>query len=101
MKQIKNIVFYSDLPFVTKEGKEFKVGYNGNDAYIFAELPKGLILEEQCNNIITKPELREMSCAAKTKGIQRITLLTDYGLEIHSKEGPKVVGIDKVVRFTI
>lgn len=48
---------------------------------------------------LLKSDLEEMSFAAKTKGVKAVFLETNYGIEIHSTESLKCVGIDQFKRL--
>ena len=87
----------SDLPFLTTEtGIEYYVGYND-----FKEAAVVAIIQDEENYFITKQELREMSFTAKIMGIEKLHLLTNYGIELHSKhEKAKDVGFDQIHKIT-
>lgn len=84
----------SDLNFCTESGVEYYIGNKGNEAAISAIIHN----EKLC--VISKDELREMSLTAKTKGIDKVVLFTNYGVEIHSRyESAKSVGMDKITKL--
>lgn len=63
----------SDLNYCTENGIEYFIGWQGNKALIVA--------------------------TARHYGITHITLLTNYGLELHSRyEKPETVGLNKIIK---
>jgi hypothetical protein len=76
--------------FVTKNGVNFDIAHNGKTAIVIAQI------EDEDNYMLDKSDLREMSESARTKGINRVELHTNYGLELRSNENPKVVGFDSI-----
>lgn len=86
----------SDLNFCTDSGIEYYIGYKGTEAAIVA------LIEDENTYLLPKPELREMSWTAKVKGIDKVTLFTNYGVELHSKyEKPQTVGFDKIEKILL
>lgn len=85
----------SDLNYCTDNGIEYYIGWKKDKALIVA------MIHDESIYFITKEELREMSLTAKTKGINHVTLLTNYGLELHSKyETPETVGLSQIIKVT-
>lgn len=83
----------SDLNYCTDNGIEYFIGWKNKEALIVA------IIYDETVYMITKPELREMSQTARTYGIEKVTLLTNYGLELHSRhEKPETVGLNRIVK---
>lgn len=83
----------SDLNYCTANGVEYYIGWKGKEALVVA------IIHDESLYMITKPELREMSLTAKTANIEKVTLLTNYGLELHSRlEKPEIVGLNKIIK---
>lgn len=85
----------SDLNYCTDDGVEYFIGYNKNKAAISA------IITDESKYLITKDELKEMALSARIKGIDHVTLFTNYGVEIHSTlEKIKDFGVDKLIKTT-
>lgn len=85
----------TDLNYCTDNGVEYYIGWKEDKALIVA------IIHNEDIYLITKTELREMSETARTYGVSKVTLLTNYGLELHSRlEKPQIVGIDKIIKIT-
>ncbi len=85
----------SDLNYCTDNGVEYFIGWKEDKALIVA------LIHDESLYFITKPELREMSATARTYGIKHITLLTNYGIELHSRqEKPETVGLNKIIKAT-
>lgn len=87
----------SDLPYCTANGTEYYVGINKqfkNDAAIVA------LIDNEEHYLLDKADLREMAETAITFRIKRVTLYTNYGLEIHSKfESANIVGLDRIIKI--
>ena len=87
----------SDLPYCTANGTEYYVGINEqvkNNAAIVA------LINNEEHYLLDKADLREMSETATTYGIKRVTLYTNYGIEIHSKfESANIVGLDRIIKI--
>lgn len=84
----------SDLNYCTKRGVEYYIGVNGNQAAIAA-----MIYDDNLY-FITKQELVIMAESAKTKGIDKVHLLTNYGIELESKyEKPTQVGLSTIKKI--
>lgn len=102
MKQAINILkergfkVLSDLNYCTDNGIEYFIGYDKfNTALVVA------LMHDEELYLITKEELREMSLTARTKGIEKVILITNYGVELHSKhEKAKDVGFDAIMKET-
>ena len=85
----------SDLNYCTENGVEYFIGWKKDRALIVA------LIHDETLYFITKAELREMSLTARTHGIKHITLLTNYGIELHSRlEKPETVGLNKIIKAT-
>jgi hypothetical protein len=83
----------SELNYCTENGIEYFIGYKENKALVVA-----IIFNEDIY-FITKPELREMSLTAKIKGINDVTFLTNYGIELHSRfEKPETIGFNRIIK---
>lgn len=83
----------SDLNYCTDNGVEYFIGWKEDKALIVA------LIHDESIYFITKPELREMSLSARLAGIKKVTLLTNYGLELHSRlEKPETVGLNKIIK---
>lgn len=82
-----------DVNYTTQNGIDFYVGDIGNTAVVVA------FIDNPNNYLITKEDAREMSHAAKTKGIDKVVLYTDFALELHSKhEKPSDIGFDMIYK---
>lgn len=85
--------YYSDLNYCTNSGVEYFIGWKEDKALVVA------LIHDENIYFINKDELRQMSLAAKIKGIANVTLLTNYGLELHSRyEKPEIVGFNKIIK---
>lgn len=83
----------SDLNYCTDSGIEYFIGWKKDKALVVA------LLHGEDIWLIRKPELREMSLTARTHGISHITLLTNYGIELHSRlEKPETIGFNKIIK---
>lgn len=69
----------SNLNYCTQRGIEYFIGYRGDQAAISA------FIHDESIYFIEKDELREMAETAKVKGIKKVHLFTNYGLELHSQ----------------
>jgi hypothetical protein len=78
------------LNYVTKNGINFDIEHNGKNAIVIAKI------EDDNNYMLDKSDLREMSESARMKGVDKVILHTNYGLELRSNENPKVVGFDAI-----
>ena len=85
----------SDLNFCLANGCEYYLGYSKDRAAIIALMP-----ENESIYFLDKVDLRTMAETAKVRGINEVTLYTNYGIELHSKhETPEVVGLTKVIKI--
>lgn len=82
----------SDLNYSTeKNGINYYIGDKGGTAFVVA------FIEDDNSYMIDKEDAREMSLTARTKGINKVELHTNYGIELHSThENPKTIGFDKI-----
>lgn len=84
----------SNLNYCTQNGIEYFIGYRKKEAAITA------IIHDESIYFITKDELREMAETAKVKGIEKLHLFTNYGLELHSQyDNPAVVGFTSIKKI--
>ncbi len=84
----------SDLNYCLANGIEYYVGQTKDSAAIVALM--------YCEDLyfIDKIDLRIMAETAKTYGINKVILYTNYGMEIHSKyEKPEIVGLNKIIKI--
>jgi hypothetical protein len=90
--RLRNLLFADGgtLNYVTNNGINFDIVHNGKTAIVIAKI------EDEDNYMLDKSDLREMSESARTKGIDRVELHTNYGLELRSNENPKIVGFDSI-----
>lgn len=78
----------------THSGIDFYVGIKGNTAIVVAFI-------DSDNYLITKEDAKEMAESANFKGIDKLELYTDYGVELHSKyETSKQIGFHKIVKVS-
>jgi hypothetical protein len=83
----------TDLNYCTDNGVEYYIGWKDKAALIVA------IMYDESIYMISKEELREMSLSARHYGIEKVTLLTNYGMELHSRlEKPETVGLNKIIK---
>lgn len=68
------------LPYCTESGHEFTINQIGNKSIILCFSTD----EEVENNNISKESLIEMIESAKTFGIEKVELHTNYAIEVHS-----------------
>jgi hypothetical protein len=89
---------YGDLNYSTsKNGIDYHIGRkkdkNGkNKAIVVA------FITDENNYMIEKEDAKEMSETAKEKGVDRVELYTNYGVEIRSSQKPQFLGFDKIVK---
>lgn len=89
----KGFKLHSELPYCTYNGIEYYIGTKDDTAAVVAAM------HDESLYLIDKNDLREMSATARTKGINKVTLFTNYGLEIHSRhETAQTVGFNKIVK---
>lgn len=78
--------------YCTETGIDFSIYFQQDFATI-------VVPHEGQMEPLLKSDLEEMSGAARIKGINAVFLETNYGLEIHSTEGVKSVGINSFSRL--
>lgn len=82
------------LNYCTKNGIDFDVNFVENNN---VEVVAWITNEE--NYLLTKEDLREMGLTARVKGVNKVWLRTNYGLEIKSvRENAKTVGFDAIFK---
>lgn len=87
---------FTDLSYCTINETEFYIGYKGNSAAIVA------LIQDDEHYLLEKPDLKEMADTARIKGIDHVTLFTNYGCEIHSKyEGCEIVGFNLILKIQL
>ena len=96
----------SDLPFTYDEklkidtGREF---YIGEKTTSIGKIAAVAMFQDGTGAvddlIITKPELRQMSSTARTSGVKKVALYTNYGVEVRSDE-KDTVGFDRIEKLT-
>lgn len=86
----------SDLSYCTIEETEFYIGYKGNTAAVV------VLIQWEDKYLLEKKDLREMAATAKIKGIDHVTLYTNYGCEIMSKyESSNTVGFNLILKLQL
>lgn len=86
---------FSNLNFATKHGINYYIGVNN----ITKTAAIAAMIEDDDIYMLNKPCLREMTETAKTAGIEKVILFTNYGLEINSQhETIKTVGLDNLTK---
>ena len=85
----------SELDYALAQGTEYSIGYRGKSAAIVSLMPT-----DESIYFLDKEHLRLMSETAKTYGIEEVTLYTNYGMELHSKnEKPEIVGFNRIIKI--
>ena len=91
---------HSDLNYSTEHnGINYYIGekkdkYGDNIAIVVA------FIEDDNNYIIEREDAKEMSETAKRKGVDKVELYTNYGVEIHTTQKPQILGFDKIHKVT-
>lgn len=86
----------SELNYCTANGIDFYIGFNKDKAAVIA------LIEDENIYMLYKEDLREMSEAARIKGITNVVLITNYGLELHSRfDTAQVVGFDRIEKMSL
>jgi hypothetical protein len=89
---------YGDLNYSTsKNGIDYYIGRkkdkNGeNKAIVVA------FITDENNYMIDKEDAKEMSETAKEKGVDKVELYTNYGVELRSSQKPQILGFDKIFK---
>jgi len=96
LSNISLFTLSSKLNYCTESGVEYYIGQSSDKAVILA------FIHDESIYFIDKNELREMALTAKVKGINHVTLYTNYGLELHSKyETPFTVGMNVIEKIAL
>lgn len=83
-----------DLNYCLANGTEFYVGIHQKSAAIVA------LMHNKYLYFIDKEGLKIMAETAKTYGIEKVFLYTNYGIELHSKyEKPELIGLNKIIKI--
>ena len=97
---------YDTPPNLTKNGQPFYIGSKavpggGIEVGVVAFMPHAEDIELFDNSqfIFSKDDLMEMSASAKEMRAKKITLYTNFGMELHSQyDKPEAVGFDNIVK---
>jgi DNA-binding phage protein len=91
---------YGDLNYSTsKNGIDYYIGrrkdkYGDNKAIVVA------FITDENNYMIDKEDAKEMSETAREKGVDKVELYTNYGVELRSTQKPQFLGFDKIVKVS-
>lgn len=87
----------TNLNFVDMNGHDFYIGYKDDDAIIVALItPKTF----ESNYMLSEGDITEMAMTARIKGIDKVYLYTNYGVELHHKRNVlKAVLVNKIIKI--
>ncbi len=81
--------------YATENGISFKIGWDGKTADLFCST------SDNESYLITKKDLEEMVFSARIKGVEKVVLYTNMGIELHSTEKPQDYGLNKIKKVSL
>jgi antirestriction protein len=89
---------YGDLNYSTsKNGIDYYIGRK-KDKYGDIKAIVVAFITDENNYMIDKEDAKEMSETAREKGVDKVELYTNYGVELRSTQKPQFLGFDKIVK---